>query len=77
MFNVIIAQLDRVLYQGDADSVTLPGKEGEMTVLKNHIPLVSPLRGGAITVRRGDHEETFQVLGGILEVSRAGVTVLL
>jgi len=73
-----IAQIDKILFQGTVFSVNCPGREGEMTILPNHIPLVSPLRGGQIRVRvNEDKEESFDIEKGILEVSKTEVTILL
>ena len=39
MFNVIIAKMDGVVFYGESFSATLPGTEGELTVLKITCPL--------------------------------------
>lgn len=75
--NIHIAKVDQVLFTGNSVSVTLPAIEGEVTILPNHIPLVTPLKAGRITVRTQDGEQIFDIAGGILEVSKTGVTVLL
>ncbi|MCE1254136.1 MAG: ATP synthase F1 subunit epsilon [Anaerolineae bacterium] len=71
----IISQ-DRIVYQGDADIVILPGEEGEMGILPNHSPLLSVLKFGIITVRFKGDEDHFTVAGGIAEVERDQVVVL-
>ncbi len=78
--HVIIAKVDEVFFEGEAGSVTAPGAEGEMTLLPRHMPLITTLKKGIITVRdvkpsEGVHK--FPVTGGILEVDRYGVTVIL
>ncbi len=60
----------------EADSVTLPTVDGEITVLANHIPLISVLKAGAITVRVGDGEHHLAVSGGFVQVSSAEVNVV-
>lgn len=77
MFPLTIAQIDTNLFSGDATSVTVPGREGAMTILKDHTPLVSALKGGNILVRAGDEEHTFEVQQGIISVERERVTILL
>ncbi len=74
---VHIAKVDRVLWSGEAKSLTVPGSEGEMTILAGHIPLASALKQGKITVRHKEGEDFFDVESGILEVSKDGATVLL
>ena len=77
--NLVIAKVNEVLYSGDAASVTLPGVEGQLTVLPEHEPLITTLKEGTITVRQGAEvpEQTFHILGGVLEVRHDGATVIL
>lgn len=77
MLTVHIAKVNGILFHGQADSVTAPGSTGELTVLPNHIPLVTTLRPGRITVRHDNTEEVFEVERGILEVTKEAATVLL
>lgn len=71
----IVAQ-DRLIFEGEADSVLLPGIEGEMGILPNHSPLLSTLAFGVIKVRQQNKEEIFTVAGGIVEVQPQIITVL-
>jgi F-type H+-transporting ATPase subunit epsilon len=54
--------------------VTIPGTEGEMGVMAGHMPLISTLRPGIITVSDGD--QRFYVMGGFAEVNPGKLTVL-
>jgi F-type H+-transporting ATPase subunit epsilon len=71
----IISQ-DRVVYQGDADIVVLPGAAGEMGILPNHAPVLTVLQFGVVRVRSGKEEQFFTVAGGVAEVLPDQVTVL-
>lgn len=76
--NLTISRVDAPVFSGHVVSVTLPGSEGEMTLLADHTPLVSALRAGTITVRKADGtQEQFRVESGTLEVSNNTVTILL
>jgi F-type H+-transporting ATPase subunit epsilon len=74
---VVIAKVDQNLYDGEAESLTVPGAEGEMTVLPEHMPLVTTLKQGSITVRSKEGEKKFAIESGVLEVRRDGATVIL
>lgn len=74
---VHIAKVNGVLYSGEARALVVPAKEGEMTILKDHVPVVTTLRPGRITVQKDGRNETFDVEKGILEVTADGATVLL
>jgi F-type H+-transporting ATPase subunit epsilon len=71
-----IVSQDRLVYEGDADMVILPGVNGEMGILPNHAPLLSTLEIGVIRVRLGNQEEVFTVTGGLVDVQPEIITVL-
>ncbi|HDZ54503.1 MAG TPA: ATP synthase F1 subunit epsilon [Candidatus Nealsonbacteria bacterium] len=76
MFPLFIIALDKVLFEGKTNSVTLPGSEGELTILKNHIPLITPLKKGNIKLKTKKEELNFRINGGVLEVKPEKVVVL-
>jgi F-type H+-transporting ATPase subunit epsilon len=76
-FQLTISAIDEVKYFGQAESVTCPGAEGELTILKDHEPLVTTLKEGKITVRNNGEVVEFEAKKGTLEVSKEGVTILL
>ena len=59
--------------------MTVPGAEGQMTVLGEHMPLITTLKEGNIIVRESldSAPRVFQIESGILEVRRDGATVVL
>jgi F-type H+-transporting ATPase subunit epsilon len=67
---------ERVLFSGDVDQVDLPGIEGDLGILAEHAPLVTPLRPGIVTIYRAGAREPIVVIGGFAEVSPAGLTIL-
>ena len=73
----VVAKVDQIFFDGEADSLTVPGSGGEMTVLHGHMPLVTTLKEGVLTVRTKELEQKFAVLGGVMEVRRDGATVIL
>lgn len=73
-----IAKVDGPVFSGQVISVTVPGTEGEMTLLADHSPLMSVLRAGTIIARKADGtSEEFKAESGTLEVSHNIVTILL
>lgn len=71
-----IVSQDRMVYEGDADIVVLPGMDGEMGILPHHAPLLTTLKFGLIKVRAKGEEQVFTVAGGVAEVQPEIVTVL-
>jgi F-type H+-transporting ATPase subunit epsilon len=60
----------------EADFVRAPGLAGELGVLPQHIPLMTPLRTGEVLVRNDNREEFLFVAGGFLEVLPDKVVIL-
>ena len=71
-----IVSQDRVVFEGEADIVILPGSEGEMGILPNHAPLLSTLNYGVMEVRVQGKEYFFTVAGGVVDVQPDRVVVL-
>lgn len=71
-----IVSQDRMVFEGDADIVVLPGTDGEMGILPHHSPLLTTLKFGVVKVRSKEHEEIFTVAGGVAEVQPDVVTIL-
>lgn len=71
-----IVSQDRIVFQGDADIIVLPGAAGEMGILPHHSPVLSVLQFGVIRVRSKGEERFFTVAGGVVEVQPDQVTVL-
>jgi F-type H+-transporting ATPase subunit epsilon len=67
---------EKVLFSGEVDQVDLPGVEGDLGILANHAPLVTTLRPGIVTIYREGGNLPVVVIGGIAEVSPAGLTIL-
>ncbi len=68
---------ERTVLKEEADSVTVPTAEGEITILPNHIGLVGLVSSGALTVRSGGTSKYFAVSGGALQVLPGSRVVIL
>jgi F-type H+-transporting ATPase subunit epsilon len=67
---------EKLAYEGQVDSVVLPGSQGELGVLPHHAPLVSTLGAGELRLRTGSQEESFAIVGGFLQVLPDRVVVM-
>lgn len=66
-----------VVLKEEVTQVTVPTREGEITVLPNHIPLVAMLKPGVIEVKTKNGDlEVMSVAGGFLEVLKDKVVIL-
>ena len=66
-----IYSLKDTLFNGPAKQITCRSSSGEITVLDNHRPLLSPLQGGVIKIIDDKEKEHFvNVGGGFIEVKK-------
>ena len=80
MSNIIkfeIVTPERTVLKEDIVQVSVPTKEGEITVLPGHIPLIASLNPGVIEiVKKDDTRNIMSVSGGFIEVSKDKVVIL-
>ena len=67
---------EKVAYSADADQVTLPTADGQITVLPGHIPIVTKLLSGELTLKKGDQTVVLATGGGFAEVHDSKVSVV-
>lgn len=76
-FLVEIVTPERKVYEETANMVSVKGVEGELGILPNHIPLVTPLRIAPVTIKRdGGKVDVVAVNGGFIEVRKDKVVIL-
>jgi F-type H+-transporting ATPase subunit epsilon len=67
---------DTTAYSEDVDMVTLPGVEGQLGVLPQHVPLMTQMVPGEIIVRK-DAQDYFLAVGeGLVEITGDHVAIL-
>lgn len=57
-----------LLFEGEAESVTLPGTAGSFSVLNNHAPIISSLESGKVVVRTHEGSQDYPLNSGFVEV---------
>ena len=66
-FNLEIISPDQTLLNSEANQVVIPAYEGIMTILKDHISLITFLRPGFIEVKINNKVSKFYVEDGTVE----------
>ena len=74
-FKVEIISPDKSILNLEADEVTIPSYEGQMGILKNHIPLITFLRPGIILIK-AQEEKKYYVEEGTVEFSNDNLLIL-
>ena len=76
-FNLQIISPEKSVFDEEIEMVIIPGTEGDIGVLSNHMPLITSLRLGNIYIYRNKKIiKKFLVNGGILEVFENRCTLL-
>lgn len=73
---VEIISPDKTIFEGEATSLRLPGKDGSFGVLNNHAPIISSLGEGSVMLNTDQGEKSFEINGGVVEVLHNKVIVL-
>ena len=74
-FKLEIISPEKILFSEEVNSVIIPSFEGEMTILADHIPLITFLRPG-ITCVEGSKQNKYFVEEGTVEFSNNTLIIL-
>ena len=76
-FNLEIISPEKIIFSDKTTIVTLPSYEGDMSVLKHHISIITFLRPGIIKIQKNDGNfEEFFIQDGIIEYTNDSLVVL-
>jgi len=68
VLRVSIISPERVLYEGETESVVAPAFDGEVGILTSHAPMMTLLGKGELRLGSGADARRFSVDGGFLQV---------
>ena len=74
-FTIEIISPDKSIVKSDTTEVTIPSFEGEMGILKDHIPLITFLRPGIVKIK-DQIERKYFVEDGTVEFSNNNLLIL-
>lgn len=75
-FSFEIITPEKVVFKDDVDEVIIPTTTGEVTILPNHISLLTQIAPGELTIKKAGKDQYLAVTGGFLEVAKNIVTLL-
>ena len=59
---------EKVAWEGEVDSLTVPAWDGGLGILPGHAPLLAQMREGVVHIREKGEERLLAVSGGFVEV---------
>ncbi len=76
--NVEVITPSKKAYEGEVNSITVPGSKGNFQILYNHAPILSSLEIGKIKIaeKEGVEPQFFAISGGTVEVLNNKVLIL-
>jgi F-type H+-transporting ATPase subunit epsilon len=74
--NLEVITPEKLALKEQVDEVVVPGLGGELGILPDHTPLISQLKTGILSYRRGGESRQMHVSGGFVEVAGDHVSVL-
>ena len=75
--NFTITTPDGTLFKEEVDQISLTTSQGEITILPNHIPLVSDIAAGEARITKDGRQQPFALYGGFIEVRPKNEVVVL
>ncbi len=77
MFHFELVSPDKMLFNGPAQAVLVPGVDGDFQVLSDHAPVMTAVRPGVVGIddAEGKHRRVF-VRGGFADASKNGLILL-
>ncbi len=67
---------DKKVFEGEVESATFPGTDGEFQVLNDHAPIISSLAVGQLVYKDSQGNHSIEVDGGVVEVLNNKIIVL-
>jgi F-type H+-transporting ATPase subunit epsilon len=67
---------DAITYSEDVEMVTLPGVEGELGIFPMHVPLLTQIAAGEVSVRKDGRDYFLAVGEGFVEITGDHVSIL-
>lgn len=67
---------ERKVFEQDVNMVVARGVEGELGIMPNHVPLVTPLKIAPVKAKVGNNDTFIAVHGGFMEVRKDKVVIL-
>lgn len=67
---------EKIAYQDDVDEVVVPSVGGQLTLLPNHVPILTKIAPGELMVKKQGKEQFLAITSGFLELSNNSISIL-
>ena len=75
MLELRIVSPERIEYDGQVESVLVPGSMGQFEILQDHAPIIATLQNGEVVYTTKEGRVSLSIQGGFVEVQKNVVSV--
>lgn len=75
MLRLKIVSPERIEFDGEVESVLVPGTLGSFEILKDHAPIISSLQPGVVEYATSEGKVQLTINGGFVEVLKNNVSL--
>lgn len=75
MLRLRIVSPEKVEFDGEVESVLVPGTLGSFEILNDHAPIISSLEKGVVEYATREGKQQLMILGGFVEVQKNVVSL--
>ncbi len=75
-FMLEIVTPDRKFFEDEIEMVIVRGREGDLGILRDHTPLVTPLDIGRIKIKQNGEFKEAAIAGGYVEIAKEKTTII-
>ena len=75
MLKLKIVSPEKIEFDGEVESVLVPGTLGSFEILQNHAPIISSLNKGVVTYETAQGKKDLEVIGGFVSVNQNQVNL--
>lgn len=75
MLQLKIVSPEKIVFEGNAESVLAPGTLGQFEILTDHAPIISTLEKGELSFKTPEGTQSIEIIGGFISVKHNEVKV--
>ena len=75
MLKLKIVSPEKIEFDGEVQSVLVPGTLGSFEILQNHAPIISSLEKGVVTYETAEGKKSLEIIGGFVSVNQNQVNL--
>ena len=75
MLQLKIVSPEKIEFDGEVESVLVPGTMGQFEILNDHAPIISTLQKGIVEYVNKEGKSSLEILGGFVEVQKNQVSL--